>query len=81
MQLFPPGLRYSIVQTQITDTNDLLALVHIEDQFKLFLIDLDAYDLINIEELQANPQSLFYSGKRTPIFEYSEKDVDFKNFV
>ena len=50
------------MQTQITDTNDLLALVHIEDQFKLFLIDLDAYDLINIEETQANPQSLFYSG-------------------
>lgn len=62
VQLGPPGQRIRIESTCLTNTNDLLALVHIDDQYKLFLIDLDAYDLTNFEETQKNPQSLFYSG-------------------
>jgi hypothetical protein len=66
---------------QITDTNDLLALTHSEDEYRLFLINLDAYDLTHFEETQNDPESLFYCGQRKPIFKYKESDVGDKKLV
>lgn len=77
IQLLPhiEGDRGSIKQTQITETNDLLAIINIGTVYKLFLIDLNAYDLTSFEELKVNPDSLFYEGQRTPILEYSDNEV------
>ena len=45
------------------------------------MIDLDASDIKNINTLKKNPYSLYYEGKRRPVLEYEEKDVDNEPFV
>ena len=40
IELGPPERRIRIEQTQITDTDDLFAMIHIDDRYKLFKIDL-----------------------------------------
>ena len=52
-----------------------------KDEYRLYLIDLDAYDLTHLEETTSNPRSLFYVGERTPIFKYKHSDVNNKKLV
>ena len=64
----------------ITDTNDLFSLVLIERKYKLFRIDLDAYDLTKLEDIKNDPNSLFFEGTRIPVLEYDRDDVKNKQF-
>ena len=75
VQLAEKGEVISIKQTQITSTDDLFALVYNGHSYKLFKIDLNAYDLTKLEETKRNADSLFYEGTRKPVLEYTNEDV------
>ena len=82
VQLSPSdGPRMRIKQIQITSQNDIFAFTHQESSYKIFMIDLDASDIQKIKELKKNPYSLYYEGKRMPVLEYEEKDVNNEPFV
>lgn len=51
------------------------------NSYKLYKIDLNAYDLTKLEETKRNADSLFYEGTRKPVLEYTNEDVKNQPFV
>ena len=56
-------------------------MVNIDKKYKLYRINLDAYDLKHFEDTKKNKNSLFYGGYREPIYSYDEKDVNYLPLV
>lgn len=73
MQLGEKDEKMNIVDTYITDTNDLFIAVQVKQskqiKYRIFYIDLDKS---NISENE-NTEEHF---KKTLVFEYSEQDVE-----
>ena len=75
IEFLPPEVEHSIVQTFITNTNDLLVLVRTDTEFILFCIDLDKsniYELTNEDEVK----TIF---EPTILYRYLSSSVDNKN--
>ena len=71
-----------ICSTYITNTNDLFIVIQEDQKFKLFMIDLDECNMMEVDEeeeqdslkdLNEKIQNLFRMNQR--IFEYSKEDV------
>ena len=52
IELQQSNTAYQIVQTFITNSNDLLALVRTHDEFILFCVDLDASNIYELEKAE-----------------------------
>lgn len=83
VEMAPACDKINICQTIISDTNDLFAMIYSKRTYKLFMIDLDASNVneqeeMVMEKLKRDPASLYYEGAREPILEYHDEQVQEK---
>ena len=69
----------TICDTCISDTYDLFILLLHKGEYQLYMIDLDAANISEIEENEITEKSLYSITE--PIYTYHTDDVDNRNFV
>lgn len=56
-------------------------MIHVNDTYKLFKIDLDEQNLTKLQEARSNPDSLYYEKERIPVLEYKSDEVNSESLV